>query len=346
MNMLELDAKKIGPEVLITGGAGYLGKHLARRLLDLGCNVRTFDRTAEGPDPRVAHFVGDIRDYASLREAARGVDAIFHAAAVIAMVGVARPETRRRVFDVNVLGTEHVIRACRELGVGRLIYTSSANVLLDRIVVEADEDEPYAETFVDLYTETKVIAEKLVRAANGEGLATVSLRPGGLWGFDEESFMMKAFVEQLATGRFKALIGSGEAVVDNTHVENLVDAELLAAQALVERPHRIGGRAYHVTDDERLNGLEFFRPLVEGWGEPFPRLRVPGQLMLAVAHALEWVHFVRGGAEPPLTRGGVLKLIRTSSLRVDRAREDLGYEPRYSHHDLARVAPALRASHS
>jgi 3beta-hydroxy-Delta5-steroid dehydrogenase / steroid Delta-isomerase len=344
--MNELDPTKIGPAVLITGGAGYLGKHLARRLLDLGCTVRTFDRTADGPDPRVVHFVGDIRDYSALREAARGVDAIFHAAAVIVMVGVARPETRRRTFDINVLGTEHVIRACRELGVGRLIYTSSANVLLDRPVVEADEDEPYAQSFVDLYTETKVVAEKLVRGANGEGLATVSLRPGGIWGFDDESFMMKAFVEQLATGRFKALIGSGEAVVDNTHVENLVDAQLLAAQALVERPEQVGGRAYHVTDDERLNGLEFFRPLVEGWGERFPTVKVPGRMMFAVAHLLEWMHFLRGGAEPPLTRGGIYKLIRTSSLRVDRARRDLGYEPRYTHHDLARAVPALRESHS
>jgi 3beta-hydroxy-Delta5-steroid dehydrogenase / steroid Delta-isomerase len=343
--MPELDPQKIGPAVLITGGAGYLGKHLARRLLDLGCTVRTFDRTAEGPDPRVTHFTGDIRDYAALREAARGVDAIFHAAAVIVMVGVARLETRRRTFDINVLGTEHVIRACRELGIGRLIYTSSANVLLDRPVVEADEDEPYAQSFVDLYTETKVVAEKLVRAANSEALATISLRPGGIWGFDDESFMMKAFVEQLATGRFKALIGSGETVVDNTHVESLVDAQLLAAQALSERPEHVGGRAYHVTDDERLNGLEFFRPLVEAYGAKFPTVRVPGRLMFTIAHLLEWMHFLRGGAEPPLTRGGIYKLIRTSSLRVDRARRDLGYAPRYTHHDLTRVAPALRESH-
>lgn len=343
---MDLDAKKVGPVALVTGGAGYLGRHLTTRLLELGCEVRTFDQTAEGPDPRAQHFVGDIRDYAALREAARGASVIFHAAAVILMVGVARPATRRRAFDVNVLGTEHVIRACRELGIGRLVHTSSANVLLDRPVVEADEEEPYAARFVDLYTETKVAAEKLVRAADGEGLRTVSLRPGGIWGFDDGSFMMKAFVEQLVTGRFKALIGSGEAVVDNTHVENLVDAQLLAAQALTERPETVGGRAYHITDDERLNGLEFFRPLVEAFGEHFPTARIPGGLALAVAHALEWAHFVRGGAEPPLTRGGVYKLIRTSSLRIDRARRDLGYAPRYSHRDLVRAVPALRAAHS
>jgi 3beta-hydroxy-delta5-steroid dehydrogenase/steroid delta-isomerase len=324
-----MSAATIGPRVLVTGGAGFLASYLVRALLDIGCKVRVFDvRAAFEGNATVESRVGDIRDYRALRSACDGIDTVFHTAAVISLLGVARPDERRRVYDINVLGTENVIRACKDAGVGRLVYTSSANVGIDREVIEGDESTPYAAAFVDLSTETKVLADQRVLAANDpKGLRTVAIRPGGIWGPGDGGLMIRTFVEQLAAGALMATIGDGKAVVDNTHVENLVDAELLAAKGLADRPEVVGGQGYYVTDDERINGLEWFRPLAEGLGYDFPTLRLPGGPMLRIAHLLEWLHYL-GGPVPTLTRIGVLKLIRASSFKIDKARRELGYAPR------------------
>jgi 3beta-hydroxy-delta5-steroid dehydrogenase/steroid delta-isomerase len=317
----------VGPKALVTGGAGYLGGYLVEALLALGCEVRTLD-VVEGDLPEeVDQRIGDIRRLEDVCAAAQGVDVVFHAAAVIELVGIATRSLRERTFAVNVDGTANVIEACRAEGVSRLVHTSSANVCIDAEILEADESAPYATHFVDLYAETKVPAEKAILAAHGDFLRTVALRPGGLWGPGSGGFMVTSFLAQL--DNLVATIGDGTAVVDNTHVHSLVRAELLAAQALAERPEVVGGQAYFVTDEERINGMAWFRPIAEGLGYAWPTRRVPGWLMYGVGWASEVAHRF-GGPRPTLTRIGVLKLTRGSSFRCDRARSDLGYKPLYS----------------
>lgn len=322
-----LHANGVGPVALITGGAGYLGGHLAQALIELGCTVRTLDiapgELPEGVDQRI----GDIRDLATVEEAVRGVDVVFHAAAIIELVGIAKPALRDKVFGVNVTGTENVVAACQSQGVGRLVHTSSANVCIEGEILEADESAPYVQQFIDLYAATKVPAERAVLAANGPALKTVALRPGGLWGPGNGGYMVSTFLGQL--DNLVALIGDGTAVADNTHVCSLVRAELLAAQALSETPDVVGGKAYFVTDEERINGMEWFRPIAEGLGYSWPTRRIPGWLMYGVGWASEVAHRF-GGPTPTLTRIGVVKLIQGSSFRCDRARKDLGYEPLYT----------------
>jgi 3beta-hydroxy-Delta5-steroid dehydrogenase / steroid Delta-isomerase len=153
--------------------------------------------------------------------------------------------------------------------------------------------------------------------------------------------MLQSFLRQLAKGAFVARFGPPEAVVDNTHVYNLVHAELLAAQRLAAGLP--GGEAFFVTDDERINGLEWFRPLVEALGHPWPRVRLPGRLLWLVGWAGEVLHYA-GGPEPTLTSGGVLKLIASTSFRVDKARRELGWAPIRKRDDgLAEAMDDLRA---
>lgn len=340
-------ADEIGRRCLVTGGSGYLARALVRRLLDAGCEVRTLDVRADAPDPRVRHFTADLRDFDAMVPAFADVDTVFHTAAVISTVGedLAQPKFARFVWGVNVVGTENVVRACRAQGVSVLVHTSSFNVVMGHPIDEGDESLPYAEDEIDLYTRTKIAAEKVVLGADTpDGLRTVALRPGGIWGSGQGAMMIDAFVEQLAKGAFTATIGDGRAVLDNTHVENVVDAEVLAARAIRKKPTSIGGRAYFVTDGERINPMEWFRPIVEGLGHPFPSVRVPGRLMYSVAYALELTH--RLGAEAPtITRRGIRNLTEGTSLRLDRARRDLGYVPRYQQADLVDMLPELRVLH-
>ncbi len=348
MSVLQLRAEHVGPTCLVTGGSGYLGRHLVARLAALGCRVRAFDVVPCPASPAVEPVVGDIRLYGDLRAACEGVDTVFHTVALIDLLARYRPERRRRVFDVNVLGTEQVLRACRAAGVGRLVHTSSFNVAMGDSVRGGDERTRLvrAGDLLDLYSETKTLAEQQVLAADDPtGLRTVALRPGGVWGAGEGGMMIARFVEQLAAGRFSVLVGNGRTVLDNTHVENAVDAHLLAAAKLRQTPETVGGQAYFITDDEPSNGLDWFRPLVEGLGHAWPKRRVPGWLVYRVAALLEWLHFLRGGAgpEPTLTRRGVLNLIRDGSFRIDRARNELGYSPRVRAADgLAAILPDAR----
>ena len=260
-----LDAATVGPACVVTGAAGYLGGHLVARLLALGCEVRAFDVRPYSGDARAEVVVGDVRRYDQVAEAVEGADVVFHTASVIDTRGFAPPRARRRAWDVNVLGTEHVVRACDRLEVDRLVHTSSINVAMEHVVDEGDESTPYATGAFDLYTQTKVAAE------------------------------------------------------------------------------RVGGQAYFITDDERFNGLEWFRPLAEALGHRFPRARLPGRLMYAVG-ALAEAASLRGGPEPTLTRRGVLNLTQSSSFRIDKARRDLGYAPRVRRDDgLADLLPDARA---
>src|SRR5699024_587781 len=146
------------------------------------------------------------------------------------LVGICRPSKRRLVFDVNVLGAKNVIRAAREAGTRVLVHTSTINTVLDRALGKIDETQPYATRSKDLYTLTKVAAERAVLEANDpEGLRTCAFRPGGVWGSDTRPIMIRNFLDTLAANRFKAVVGNGKSTFDNTHVQNLVDAQLLAA---------------------------------------------------------------------------------------------------------------------
>lgn len=325
-----VDAAAIGPRCLVTGGAGYVGANLVRRLREAGCEVRSFDVIEHTPGPGVETMVGDLRDYDRLRAACDGVDTVFHTAAVIKLLEIARPSLRRFVFDVNVGGTRNIVRAAADAGVGALVHTSSFNVVLDRALTGCDETLPYATRSRDLYTASKIEAEKLLLAADADGgPRTCALRPGGIWGSDTGAMMIRSFLEEVAAGNFKVLIGNGKAVIDNTHVDNLVDAQLLAAKALRANPDVTGGQPYFITDDEPVNGLEWFRPLVEGLDQPFPTFRLPGGPMRFVGRMMEVAHLF-GAPEPKLTRRGVRNLTESMSLRIDKARRELEYHPRYN----------------
>lgn len=341
------DVQVIGPRCLVTGGCGYLGRALVGRLLELGCEVHTLDLAEVPPDPRARHFRADLRHFDSIAPAFEGVQTVFHSAALIATVEerFAQPALRRMAYAVNVVGTENVLRAARAAGVQALVHVSSINVVMDHRIDGGDETLPYATQAPDLYSLTKIAAERAALGADEPGgLRTCAIRPGGIWGPGRGGMMLDAMVGELAKGTFKATIGDGVTPLDNTHVDNVVDAALLAARALRQRPADVGGRAYFVTDGERIDAMEWFRPLVVGLGHPFPRVRVPGALMLRVATGLEAAHRL-GGPVPTITRRSIRNLSEGAHFSIERARRELGYVPRFRREHLGELLPDLRRYH-
>jgi len=320
--------------VLVTGGAGFVGANLVTHLLDRGYRVRTFDRAAS-PLPaheRLEVMRGDICDADVVAAAVAGVDTIFHTAAIIDLMGGASvtEEYRRRSFAVNVGGTENLVRAAQAGGVKRFVYTASNSVVMGgQRIVAGDESLPYTTRFNDLYTQTKVIAERFVLSQNAtDGMLTCSIRPSGIWGRGDQTMFRKVF-ENVIAGNVKVLIGSKHAKLDNSYVHNLIHGFILAAEHLVPGG-TAPGQAYFINDGEPINMFEFARPVVAACGERLPTLRVSGRLVRSVMATWQRLHFRFGLPQPPLEPLAVERLYLDNYFSIGKARRDLGYQPLFT----------------
>lgn len=349
-----MEVNKKGNSFLITGGGGYFGFRLACALLKTSSKVVLFDVSAPIQDlPEGLIFMqADIRDYAQVEKAVRGSHCVFH----IASYGMSGREqlNRKLIEEVNVKGTENILRACVAHGVPRLIYTSTFNVVFGgQEIKNGDESLPYLPLHLhpDHYSRTKSIAEMQVLKANNSALnnstgvlRTCALRPAGIYGPGEQRHLPR-IVSYIENGIFRFVYGDPDSLVEFVHVDNLVSAHLLAADALTEKQQcRAAGQAYFISDGSPVNNFEFFRPLVEGLGYSFPTLRLPLLMIYLFAFLTEMVHFVVGriyNFQPLLTRTEVYKTGVTHYFSMRKAREELGYEPKL--YDLEDVVQWFRA---
>ncbi|XP_035508312.1 short-chain dehydrogenase/reductase family 42E member 1 [Morone saxatilis] len=339
---------------LITGGCGYFGYRLACSLHKKGAKIILFDTVPPNRDvPEDIVFVqGDIREYAHVERAITGADCVFH----IASYGMSgREQLNRHLIEaVNVQGTQNVLKACVEHGVSRLVYTSTFNVVFGGQVIEnGDESLPYLPLHLhpDHYSRTKSLAEMAVLKANGTALKdgsgvlrSCALRPAGIYGPGEQRHLPR-IVGYIEKGIFKFVYGEPSSLVEFVHVDNLVSAHELAAEALTsEQQHRSAGQAYFISDGRPVNNFEFFRPLVEGLGYPFPKLRLPVSLIYFFAFLTEMIHHLIGpfyNFQPLLTRTEVYKTGVTHYFSMAKAKAELGYEPQ--EHNLDDVVQWFRS---
>jgi 3beta-hydroxy-Delta5-steroid dehydrogenase / steroid Delta-isomerase len=318
--------------VLVTGGSGFVGTNLVAELLDRGHQVRSFDR-APSTLPEHAHLeavVGDITDADDVAKAVEGIDTIIHTAAIIDLMGGGSAPARERSFAVNVEGTKKLVHAAQEAGVKRFVYTASNSVVMGgQRIAGGDETLPYTARFNDLYTETKVIAEKFVLAANGQNdLLTCSIRPSGIWGHGDQTMFRKLF-ESVLAGHVKVLVGGKDTKLDNSYVHNLIHGFILAGEHLVPGG-TAPGQAYFINDGEPINMFEFSRPVVEACGHRYPKFRVSGKLVHSVMSAWQWLHFRLGLPKPLLEPLAVERLYLDNYFSVAKAKRELGYQPLFT----------------
>jgi len=315
-----------GKRCLVTGGGGYLGRHLVEALRAKGCPVHVLD-TAACPAPRdgVRWFQGDVRSHADMALACEGIDTIFHTAAVIEAFTHARRSVLQRIESVNVGGTQNVIRVAREQGVRRLIHTSSIVASFCMDAAGSDESAPYS-TSRDSYTVTKIRAERAVLEANREaGLLTCAIRPGGIYG-PGERFTYGRLVRALKLGIPLVVFGDGQAKLDYVYIDNLVDAEIRAAERLSDGSP-VCGKAYFVSDGTPINAGEFSIVLTRNMGLEVPLVRVPDPVARAAGLAFERLYQLLGAPKPLFTVANVKLCDIDHYFRIDQAKRDLGYAP-------------------
>ncbi len=310
--------------VFLTGASGFIGGKIAERLLADGRRVRVLSRRPlPALEARGAEVIlGDLDDVHALRRGCASAETVFH---VAGRVGVWGP--REEFFRVNVEGTRHVIAACREASVARLIYTSSPSVVYNGgDLRNVNESAPLCLQAPCGYPTSKVAAEREVLAAHGPNFATVALRPHLVWGPGDKNVVPRVLV-LARSGRLK-IIGSGRNKVDVTHITNVVDAHLLAERALVQPGHPAGGRAYFITNGEPVVLWDWINLLLRGLGIPEITRRVPLPVAYAMGGVLEvlWRTLPLKG-EPPMTRFVAKEMATDHWFDITAARRDLGYHP-------------------
>ncbi len=313
-------------KALVTGGGGFLGGAIVRLLRARGDEVRSFARGAYPLLEEAGTEVhrGDLADAVAVSRAVRGMDVVFH---VAALPGVWGPY--EEYHRANVTGTENVLAACREHGIQRLVFTSTPSVVHGGSDIEGgDESLPYAATFSTHYPRTKAIAERLVLAADDEQLSTVALRPHLVWG-PGDNHLVPRIVARGRAGRLR-LIGNRPNLVDTVYVDNAADAHLAAADRLSpEAP--CAGKAYFISNGEPLPLAEITNGILAAAGLAPVTKRIPAPVAIALGGLAELVYAgLRIRSEPPLTRFVARQLSTAHWFDISAARRDLGYEPRVS----------------
>jgi nucleoside-diphosphate-sugar epimerase len=330
-------------KVLVTGGGGFLGQALCRRLVERGFDVTSFNR---GTYPAlealgVRQVQGDLADRDAVLAAAAGVGAIFHNAAKAGAWG-----SYDSYHRANVIGTRNVIDACHAHGIARLVYTSTPSVThraTHPVEGGTADDVPYGTDFKAPYATTKAIAEREVLAANDASLATIALRPRLIWGPGDNQLLPR-LAERARAGRLR-LVGTGENLIDTTYIDNAAQAHLDAFHHLVPGA-ACAGRAYFISNGEPMPVRALVNGLLRAVGAPPVDKHLSFRAAYAIGAACEaaWTVLPLRG-EPPITRFLAEQLSTAHWYDMGPATRDFGYVPKVTIAEgLARLAEAHAAS--
>ncbi|MEQ9823259.1 MAG: NAD-dependent epimerase/dehydratase family protein [Puniceicoccaceae bacterium] len=313
-------------KVLITGGNGFLGSHIARRLIQEGHEVRSIQRS----DPAViqqiegvSYIQGDLSHEIEILSAFEGVDVVFHTAAFAGVWGA-----WEAFYQSNVEATLNVVHACQLHGVRKLVYTSTPSVVFSGKAIEgADESLPYGSNWLCHYAHTKQLAEAWVLGDDvAADLDVVALRPHLIWGAGDPHLLPR-LLRRARAGGLK-IVGKGTNRVDLTHVDNAADAHLLAMKQLMENAQQVRQKAYFISDGEPVVLWQWIQNLLLELGMNPIRKRVPFAVAYAAAACMEaWYHTFHTKGEPAMTRFVAVELSKHHYFDISAACRDLGYHP-------------------
>lgn len=313
------------PNVLVTGGTGFIGSHLVRRLVIDGRRVRVLCRKSSNldalPGDGVELAFGDVSDINSVHRSMQGIKIVYHFAATTGGDWAA-------YYRGTVVGTRNVLQAATEAGVGKVVYVSSLGVLhASRFPNGGGVDESFPlekrpEARGD-YSRAKLEAEYVAREFAEDGKLRICIvRPGLVYGPGKAQFLPDAGFQ--VSNSLVLVVGLGNRQMGLTYVENLVDALLLAAQC-----EDSCGKTYHIVDPDQPNVRQYIRAYRDATGRRLTALYIPTFVWNAGFGLLDMlVRLVRGSS--PNLGYRLRSIAHGPSFDATAAEEELGWEARVS----------------
>ena len=300
-------------KAFITGASGFIGSHLARKLLDQNWQVSILRHERDLPDlGKFQVFQGDVRDFNSLKDMLKGTDVLFHLAAAL---GASRIN-KREFYHINAQGTQNILKAATDAGVGRVVHFSSAGVLGSVKENKAvGEDHPVHP--IDIYDLTKLEGERTALRYARKGMNVVVIRPGWTYGpGDNRTFKL---IKAVAKKRF-ILVTKGNTRLTPVYIHDLIEGILLCAEKSK------GGEIFHLAGPEVLSVKDVVSIIGEAAGVQIPRFSLPLFPVKVGAWSMEkaFAFFKR---EAPLSMGKLGFFIHPKPLSIQKAKEELDYSP-------------------
>jgi dihydroflavonol-4-reductase len=297
----------------ITGASGFIGSHLAHQLHQQNWQVSILCHKRDLSDlEKFQVFRGDIRDSDSLKGMFKGTDVLFHLAAALGASRISKKE----FFAINVMGTENVLKAAAEAGVGRVVHFSSAGVLgsvkENKAVGEEHPTHP-----IEIYDMTKLEGERAALSFARKGLDVVIVRPGWAYGpGDSRTFKL---IKAVAKKRF-ILVTKGNTRLTPVYIHDLIEGVLLCTK------ESNGGEIFHLAGPEVLSVKDVANIIGEAVGAQIPRFTLPLFPVKIAAWSMEKA-FSLFRREAPLSLGKLGFFIHPKPLSIQKAKKELGYSP-------------------
>ena len=308
-------------KVLVTGATGFLGFNLAKRLKTIGYNVIGLGRDKRKgkilEENNINFACVDLSDLENLQKIFSEVDYVFHCAAKSSLWG-----DFKSFYKTNVEGTKNIADLCLRNNVKRLIYVSSPSIYFEfKNKLNIKETEPFSKHPANNYIKTKIMAEKIIDNAFKSGLDVITIRPRGIFGSGDNSILprlLKANKEKFIPKTRKEDI-----LIDITHVDNVVEAMILAMEA----DKKYSGEKYNITNDENIYLYKTLEYVITQNGMKFNTKYLPYNFMLFIITIMEYIHKFILNKEPVFTRYSLGLLSFNQTLDIMKAKNDLGYKP-------------------
>lgn len=311
--------------LLVTGGTGFVGSHVVDTALEKNYRVRVFAKAdSEGIEELLSRgvevIIGDLRNDSEIEQAIDGMDVVVHCAAQVGEMG-----NEISYAETNVNSCGQIIRSSQRHSIKKLVFISSQGVYEARDHFGTIETEMFPLESLDFYTKSKAISEKLfANAMQNKEIPGVILRPGFIYGARDRQLLPR--VVSALRQKKVAFWGSGQKLINNTYIENLIQAIFLAIES-----EKRSGEIYNIADRRRIDRRHFFRTVSQEASVPKPRLHIPPPIFRKILDICEFLTAYLKLQSPLLVSKARYKFLAVNlDYSIAKAIEELGYDPKYS----------------